>query len=225
MHNKSLPTCPFLSPPVSFVLPFCRCPIYACDIVSVLYLRNASGAVATWSTRLTSRLNWIASLANMGILLFVIIAGFTQADPSNMTPFLPFGVKGVFKTASILFFAYLGFDLFATMAEETKNPGKDIPLGLVGSMIWATEFYCLMALTLSLMQTYKEIDPNAVFPLAFAHHAGWNWAHFVVALGALKGMTTILLGNAVGQARYVTQSLLGSLMSMPPQAPPSVPLL
>ncbi|MCO5605064.1 hypothetical protein L7F22_059242 [Adiantum nelumboides] len=173
------------------------------DPIAVAVLLVA-GAVATWSTRLTSRLNWIASLANMGILLFVIIAGLTQADPSNMTPFLPYGVRGVFKAASVLFFAYLGFDAVATMAEETKNPGKDIPLGLVGSMILATVFYFLMALTLSLMQTYTEIDPNAAFPLAFAHRAGWNWARFVVALGALKGMTTVLLVNAVGQARYVT---------------------
>ncbi|KAI5077395.1 hypothetical protein GOP47_0007219 [Adiantum capillus-veneris] len=173
------------------------------DPIAVVILLVA-GAVATWSTRITSRLNWIASLANMGILLFVIIAGLTQANPSNMTPFLPFGVRGVFKAASVLFFAYLGFDAVATMAEETKNPGKDIPLGLIGSMILATIFYCLMALTLSLMQTFTEIDPNAAFPLAFARRAGWNWARFIVALGALKGMTTVLLVNSVGQARYVT---------------------
>eukprot|EP00250_Pteridium_aquilinum_P002290 c12490_g1_i1 orf=539-2347(+) len=163
-----------------------------------------TGLVASWSTRATSLMNWIASLANMAIIVFIIIAGLTHAEPSNLTPFLPFGVRGIFKAASVLFFAYLGFDAVATMAEETKNPGKDIPIGLLGSMIITTVIYCLMALTLSMMQNYKDIDPNAPFSLAFQARAGWEWAKYLVALGALKGMTTVLLVNAVGQARYVT---------------------
>lgn len=163
-----------------------------------------TGLVATWSTRATSLLNWVASVANMCIILFVIIAGLVQAQPSNLKPFLPFGVRGIFKAASVLFFAYLGFDAVATLAEETKDPGRDIPIGLLGSMIITTILYCLMALTLSMMQKYTDIDPNAAFSLAFAARAGWNWARFVVALGALKGMTTVLLVSAVGQARYLT---------------------
>ncbi|MCO5561953.1 hypothetical protein L7F22_015579 [Adiantum nelumboides] len=163
-----------------------------------------TGLVATWSTRATSLLNWIASIANMAIILFVVIAGLVHAEPSNLTPFLPFGVRGIFKAASVLFFAYLGFDAVATMAEETKNPGKDIPIGLLGSMIITTVLYCLMALTLSMMQPFTEIDPNAPFSLAFKTRAGWKWAQYLVALGALKGMTTVLLVSAVGQARYVT---------------------
>lgn len=163
-----------------------------------------TGLVAMWSTHITSVLNWVASLANMFIILFVIIAGLTQAQPSNLKPFLPFGVRGIFNAASVLFFAYLGFDAVATMAEETKNPGRDIPIGLLGSMIITTVLYCLMALTLSMMQKYTEIDPNAPFSLAFSVRAGWNWARYVVALGALKGMTTVILVNALGQARYLT---------------------
>ncbi|KAI5065269.1 hypothetical protein GOP47_0019964 [Adiantum capillus-veneris] len=163
-----------------------------------------TGLVATWSTKATSLLNWIASLANMAIILFVIIAGLVHAEPANLTPFLPFGVRGIFKAASVLFFAYLGFDAVATMAEETKNPGKDIPIGLLGSMIITTVLYCLMALTLSMMQPRTAIDPNAPFSLAFKARAGWAWAQYLVALGALKGMTTVLLVSALGQARYVT---------------------
>ncbi|KAH7291872.1 hypothetical protein KP509_29G039300 [Ceratopteris richardii] len=163
-----------------------------------------TGLVATWSTRVTSLLNWIASLANMAIILFVIIAGFVHAEPSNLIPFLPFGVRGIFKAASVLFFAYIGFDAVATMAEETKNPGRDIPIGLLGSMVITTTLYCLMALTLSMLQPYTLIDPNAAFALAFRQRAGWKWAQYVVALGALKGMTTVILVSAVGQARYVT---------------------
>ncbi|KAH7435331.1 hypothetical protein KP509_06G060400 [Ceratopteris richardii] len=90
------------------------------------------------------------------------------------------------------------------MAEETKNPARDIPIGLIGSMIITTVLYCLTALTLSMMQPYTSIDPNAAFALAFRDRAGWKWAQYVISLGSLKGMTTVLLVNAVGQARYVT---------------------
>ena len=163
-----------------------------------------TGIIAIWSTKASSLLNWTASLANMFIILFVIVAGLSKAEPSNLTPFLPFGVRGVFKAASVLFFAYIGFDAVATMAEETKNPGRDIPIGLLGSMFITTVLYSLMALTLSMMQKYTDIDPDAPFTLAFASRAGWDWARYLVALGALKGMTTVLLVSAVGQARYLT---------------------
>lgn len=80
-----------------------------------------TGLVATWSTRAMSLLNWIASIANMTIILFVIIVGLVHAEPSNPMLFLSFGVRGIFKAASVLFFVYLGFDAVATMAEETKS--------------------------------------------------------------------------------------------------------
>jgi len=69
---------------------------------------------------------------------------------------MPYGVKGIFTSAAVLFFAYAGFDAVAMMAEETKNPAKDIPIGLVGSMVIIIIVYCLMALTLCLMQSYPS---------------------------------------------------------------------
>ncbi|WMV14080.1 hypothetical protein MTR67_007465 [Solanum verrucosum] len=71
-------------------------------------------------------------------LLFIIIAGLIHADKNNFTPFMPFGPCGVFKSSAVLFFAYTGFDVVSTMAEKTKNPGKDIPIGLVGSILLTT---------------------------------------------------------------------------------------
>ncbi|XP_042520416.1 cationic amino acid transporter 1-like [Macadamia integrifolia] len=88
-------------------------------------------------------------------------------------------------------------------AEETKNPGRDIPIGLVGSMTITTFAYCLMAATLCLMQPYDQIDPDAPFSIAFKA-TGMDWAKYIVALGALKGMTSVLLVSAMGQARYLT---------------------
>ncbi|KAM7524734.1 hypothetical protein LguiA_014636 [Lonicera macranthoides] len=172
------------------------------DPIAVLVLAIAS-TIAMISTRKTSYLNWIASAINTIVILFVIIAGFAHADTANLTPFLPYGAEGVFRAAAIVYFAYGGFDNIATMAEETKNPSRDIPLGLLGSMSIITVIYCLMALSLSMMQKYTNIDPDAAYSVAF-QRVGMKWAKYLVALGALKGMTTVLLVGALGQARYTT---------------------
>ncbi|XP_044496616.1 cationic amino acid transporter 5 [Mangifera indica] len=162
-----------------------------------------SATIAMISARKTSQLNWIASAVNTIVILFVIIAGFAHANTSNLTPFVPFGAAGVFRAAAIVYFAYGGFDNIATMAEETKNPSRDIPIGLLGSMSIITVIYCLMALSLTMMQKYTNIDQYAPYPIAF-QSVGLKWAKYVVALGALKGMTTVLLVGALGQARYTT---------------------
>jgi APA family basic amino acid/polyamine antiporter len=147
--------------------------------------------------------NWIATVINCFIISFVIIAGLAHADARNLTEnFNPFGVRGIFSAASVLFFAYLGFDAVSTMAEEVKDPARDIPIGLIGSMSICTFIYMMMALTLSLMVPYTQIDEGAPFSVAFAS-VGWTWAKYVVAIGALKGITTVLLVSAVGQARYL----------------------
>ncbi|WZY90403.1 hypothetical protein YC2023_047138 [Brassica napus] len=172
------------------------------DPIAVVVIA-ASATIASISTRKTSLLNWIASAVNTIVILFVIIAGFIHADASNLTPFLPYGPEGVFRAAAAVYFAYTGFDSIATMAEETKNPSKDIPVGLLGSMSIITVIYCLMALALSMMQKYTDIDPNAAYSVAF-QSVGMKWGKYLVALGALKGMTTVLLVGALGQARYVT---------------------
>ncbi|KAG6550874.1 hypothetical protein Mapa_007488 [Marchantia paleacea] len=159
--------------------------------------------VAIYSTKGTSILNWVASIINMVIILFVIVAGLRHAETDNYTPFNPYGVHGIFKAASVLFFAYLGFDAVSTMAEETKNPGRDIPIGLVAAMVITTVIYCLMALTICLMVPYEQINSRAGFSYAF-ESVGMKWAKYLVALGALKGMTTVILVSNVGQARYLT---------------------
>ncbi|KAB1997896.1 hypothetical protein ES319_D12G052900v1 [Gossypium barbadense] len=175
---------------------------YLLGPIAVAVLAIAA-TIAMISTKKTSQLNWIATALNTLVILFVLIAGFAHANTSNLTPFLPHGAKGIFQAAAIVYFAYGGFDSIATMAEETKNPSRDIPLGLLGSMSIITVVYCLMALSLSMMQKYTEIDPNAAYSMAF-RSVGMKWAKYLVALGALKGMTTVLLVGALGQARYTT---------------------
>ncbi|KAA8519390.1 hypothetical protein F0562_013646 [Nyssa sinensis] len=169
--------------------------------------------IAVLSTKGSSRLNYIASVVHLVVIIFIVIAGLAKADIKNYTPFSPYGARGIFKASAVLFFAYVGFDAVSTMAEETKNPGRDIPIGLVGSMVITTLAYCLLAVTLCLMQPYKTIDVDAPFSVAF-ETAGWGWAKYVVAAGALKGMTSVLLVGAVGQARYLTH--IARTHMMPP---------
>ncbi|KAI5332399.1 hypothetical protein L3X38_022528 [Prunus dulcis] len=172
------------------------------DPIAVAVLTIAA-TIAMISTRKTSYLNWIASVVNNVVILFVIIAAFIHANPSNMKPFFPFGARGVFQAAAIVYLAYGGFDNIATMAEETKNPSRDVPIGLIGSMSIISVVYCLTAVSLPMMQKYPDIDPNAAYSVAF-QSVGMTWAKYLVALGALKGMTTVLLVGTLGQARYIT---------------------
>ncbi|KAI4988253.1 hypothetical protein ZWY2020_029883 [Hordeum vulgare] len=159
---------------------------------------------AVLSTKGSSRFNYILSIVHFAVIIFIIGAGLSKAKVSNFTAdFAPYGARGVFAASAVLFFAYIGFDAVSTMAEETKNPAKDIPVGLVGAMALTTVVYCVLAVTLCLMQPYKDIDPDAPFSVAFSA-VGMDWAKYIVAFGALKGMTTVLLVSAVGQARYLT---------------------
>ncbi|KAK7359059.1 hypothetical protein VNO77_01005 [Canavalia gladiata] len=182
------------------------------DPIAVVALM-AVATLALCSTKGSSIFNNIATIFHSVVLIFIIIVGLMKANPENISTFAPFGVRGVFKASAVLFFAYLGFDAVSTMAEETKNPGRDIPIGLVGSMTITTVVYCLMALTLCLVVPYKDIDVDAPFSVAF-HSVGWDWAKYIVALGALKGMTTVLLVTIVGESRYLTH--IARTHMMPP---------
>lgn len=124
------------------------------DLIAVVVLAIVC-VIAVLSTKASSRLNYVASIVHIIVILFIIIAGLVKADRKNFTPFAPFGPKGVVKASAVLFFSYIGFDSVSTMAEETKNPARDIPIGLIGSMTITTLIYCLLSATLCLMQPYQ----------------------------------------------------------------------
>ncbi|XP_058210308.1 cationic amino acid transporter 8, vacuolar-like [Rhododendron vialii] len=169
--------------------------------VGILVITNT---IAMTGTKRTSCLNWISSIISASVIVFIIVMGFVHSKSSNLTPFFPYGAEGVFEAAAVVYWSYTGFDMVATMAEETKNPSRDIPIGLVGSMSVITVVYFLMALALTMMVKYTEIDVNAAYSVAF-DRIGMNWAKYVVSICALKGMTTSLLVGSMGQARYTTQ--------------------
>ncbi|KOM49702.1 hypothetical protein LR48_Vigan08g052900 [Vigna angularis] len=169
--------------------------------VAVLLITNG---IAISGTRKTSILTWMSSLITTLVIAFIIIIGFIHGKASNLSPFAPFGVDGVFNAAAVVYWSYSGFDMVATMAEETKKPSRDIPIGLVGSMSMITVIYCLMALSLVSMVKYTEVDADAAYSVAFVQ-IGMSWAKYLVSICALKGMTTSLLVGSMGQARYTTQ--------------------
>ncbi|KAA8526689.1 hypothetical protein F0562_008108 [Nyssa sinensis] len=169
--------------------------------VAILAIANT---IAMTGTRRTSILNWISSILSSLVIVFIIVVGFVHAKSSNLVPFFPYGAEGVFSAAAVVYWSYTGFDMVANMAEETKKPSRDIPLGLVGSMSMITVVYCLMALALTMMVKYTEIDVNAAYSVAF-ERIGMKWAKYLVSIIALKGMTTSLLVGSMGQARYTTQ--------------------
>jgi len=135
------------------------------------------------------------------IVLFFIIVGVGHVDQSNWTPYFPFGWGGTLFGAFFVFFAYIGFDAVSTAAEETKNPKRDLPVGIIGSLAICTVLYIIVAAILTGMVSYTKL--NVPQPVAYAiEHVGiGSWASLIVSLGAIAGLTTVLLVMMFGQTR------------------------
>lgn len=129
------------------------------------------------------------------ITLFILVGSF-YIKPENWVPFAPNGVEGIFMGAFIIFFAYIGFDALSTTAEECKNPQKDLPIGIIGSLAVTTVVYVLVALVLTGMQpTSGTISAGFLkAPMAYAMgFVGQNWVAGLISIGSLAGLTSVLL--------------------------------
>lgn len=125
------------------------------------------------------------------IALFVITGAF-YVKPENWSPFAPNGFQGIFMGAFIIFFAYIGFDAIATAAEETKNPQKNLPIGIIGSLGICTIIYVFVGLVLTGICPIDKIDVQA--PIAHAiSSVGQGWIAGLISIGALTGLTSVLL--------------------------------
>lgn len=134
------------------------------------------------------------------VILAVIAIGFFYVNPKNWSPFLPNGMGGVMKGVSAVFFAYIGFDAISTTAEECKNPQRDLPRGMIYSLIICTVLYVLIALVLTGMNSYKSLDNEAFLANSF-NSLGLNWLGGIIALSALIATTSVLLVFQLGQPR------------------------
>jgi APA family basic amino acid/polyamine antiporter len=138
----------------------------------------------------------------LAVVLFVIAVGAVHVRPENWHPFLPFGWGGVASGASYVFFAYIGFDSVSTHAEEARNPQRDVPIGIIASLLLCTVLYILVAAVLTGMVPYREINIDAPVAQAFAAH-GLSVAVFFISLGAVVGITSVLLVLLLSQARVL----------------------
>ncbi len=133
-------------------------------------------------------------------------------QPDNWTPFLPFGWGGVAAGAATVFFAYIGFDAVSTAAEEVKRPQRDLPIGIITSLAVCTVLYIIVSLILTGIVPYQMLDVSdpVAFALEFVHLNGMAW---IISLGAITGITTVLLVMMYGQSRLLYAMSRDGLLS------------
>jgi amino acid transporter len=138
----------------------------------------------------------------IAVILLVIILGAFYVNPANWSPFAPNGAGGVLKGVSGVFFAYIGFDAISTTAEECKNPQRDLPRGMIWSLIICTILYILVALILTGMVSYKTLAVGDPLAHVFGPQgANLPWISGIIAISAIIAMTTVLLVFQIGQPR------------------------
>jgi amino acid transporter len=142
----------------------------------------------------------------LAIIVLVIIVGFFYIDINNWTPFMPNGFSGVMGGVSAVFFAYIGFDAVSTLAEESKNPQRDLPKGMIYSLLICTVVFIVLALVITGMVSYQLLGVSDPLAEIFAIK-GVKWMLFIVSIAAVVAMTSVLLVFQMGQPRiWMTMS-------------------
>ena len=161
-------------------------------------------AAVTWilviGIKESARANNIMVALKVIILLFFIAVGARYVKPENWSPFMPNGFAGVWTGASLIFFAFIGFDAISTAAEECRNPGRDMPIGIIGSLLVCTLIYVATSAVLTGVQPWHQLGVADPLAAVFAQ-LGLDWAAGIVALGAVISMTAVLLVFQLGQPR------------------------
>lgn len=160
--------------------------------------------VVTWivliGIRETAHFNTGLVIAKLGIILFFLVLGVMYIRPENWTPFAPNGMKGISSAAAIIFFAYIGFDAVSTASEETRNPQRDMPIGILASLVICTILYVAVAIVLTGLAKWNTLD-NAEPLAAVFTGLGMNWTAGIIALGAVVATTSALVPYQAGQPR------------------------
>lgn len=172
--------------------------------------------------RESSRFNNVMVAVKLVVVLMVIGLGAFYIDPDNWRPFAPYGWTGVsffgrsvlgqtatdgtpvgmLAGAAMIFYAYIGFDSVSTHAEEAKNPQRDVPIGIVASLLICTVLYIAVTAVLTGMVPYDQIDIEAPIAAAFSNR-GLPWAQFIISLGAVAGITSVMLVLMLSQPRVL----------------------
>ncbi|MGB9378047.1 MAG: amino acid permease, partial [Mycobacteriales bacterium] len=177
--------------------------------------------------QLTSRVNMVLVAIKLFIVLFIVLAGLAYINVDNYSPFLPpsapsapeiglgapllqtvigqptsFGILGVVVGASIVFFDYIGFDVVATTAEESRNPQRDLPIGILGSLAACTVLYVAITLVLTGMVKYTDVNEYAAIATAFERVGNGGFAT-IISIGAVAGLTSVVMTLVIGATRVV----------------------
>ncbi|MBS2968025.1 amino acid permease [Metabacillus sp. KIGAM252] len=154
----------------------------------------------TKGVRESARLNAIMVIIKIVVVLLFIAVAVWYVKPDNWTPFMPFGFGGVATGAATVFFAYIGFDAVSSAAEEVKNPQKNMPIGIIASLAICTVLYIAVSAILTGVVPYTEL--NVKNPVAFAlNYINQDWVAGLISIGAIAGMTTVLLVMMYGLSR------------------------
>lgn len=175
--------------PTIFGVPIC---INLPAILIVLLIT----AILVKGTKDSTKMAGLMVFIKLAVIALFVFAGAFFVKPENWTPFAPNGIEGIFAGAFLIFFAYIGFDALATAAEECKNPQKDLPVGIIGSLIITTVVYVAVALVLTGLQDTSSAVPLAFLkaPMAYCMSLhNMNWAAGLISIGSLAGLTSVLL--------------------------------
>src|SRR5881396_2448375 len=155
----------------------------------------------------SANVNNVIVFVKVAVVLLFIIGAAHAINPANWHPFIPpqegpgiYGWSGVMTGGAIVFFAYIGFDAVSTAAQEAKNPQKDMPIGIIGSLLICTVLYILVSGIATGLMSYKDL--NVPDPIAVAaDHAGLGWMSSLIKLGAIAGLSSVILVMLLGQSR------------------------
>ncbi|MCY1483174.1 putative amino acid permease YhdG [compost metagenome] len=159
--------------------------------------------VVSYGVRESTRINNLMVAVKIGVVLLFIAVGVWHVQPANWQPFAPFGFAGIFNAAALVFFAFIGFDAVTSAAEEVRNPHRDLPVGIIGSLTVCTVLYVIVAAIMTGVVPFAKfagIDHPVSLVLQYA---GQNWVAGFVDLGAILGMTTVILVMTFGQTRVI----------------------
>lgn len=159
--------------------------------------------VVSYGVRESARLNNVMVAIKISVVLLFIAVGVWHVEPANWQPFAPFGMSGIFNAAALVFFAFIGFDAVTSAAEEVRNPGRDLPIGIIGSLAVCTILYVIVAAIMTGIVPFMKFQ-GVDHPVSLAlQYAGQNWVAGFVDLGAILGMTTVILVMTYGQTRII----------------------
>ncbi len=150
----------------------------------------------------STKINKIMVFIKVGVILLFVLVGVFYVKPENWQPFMPFGIEGILSGAAIVIFAFLGFDAVSSAAEEVKNPQRNMPIGIIGSLLVCALLYVAVSLVLTGIVSYTQL--NVTDSVSFAlQMVNQDWVSGIISVGAVFGMMTVILVMIFGGTRLL----------------------